>query len=140
MITELLLVFGGWLVLLYLSVVLIGVFVQGLVNAVYIKREFSKKDKDFKEKAGRLFNSKQEKRSSAIAGVIIVGYLAALLYFWNIGVVIVAIMIMLARIPDLFWEINYGPDKFNKMPAIYLLTILLALASLPVLWYSIHGL
>jgi len=67
-------------------------------------------------------------------------YLYALYYFWNIGVVIAATMVMLARLPDLFFEIKTGQKiTFKAMPKrpIDIVCAIIFWAALPVVWYSL---
>ena len=70
-------------------------------------------------------------------------YLFLLLYFLNIGVAIAAMLLMVARIPDLIWENRYGQkiDKKNRPKGFrYTLATILMWAALPVLWWSLYSL
>ena len=123
---------------MYVSVNLIGMLVRGLVLVADVEKQLSERDDNFKKVAGEFYNPKLERKVNITAAVLILIYLGALFYFWNIGVVIVAVMLMAARIPDLLWEIKYGRHKIKDMPAIYILTLLIMFAALPVLWYALY--
>lgn len=79
-----------------------------------------------------------ERKTNAVALILIIVFLGALYYFWNIGIVIASLMIMAARIPDLVWEIKHGRAKIKEMPKIYMLTLVITFASLPMLWYALY--
>jgi len=75
-----------------------------------------------------------------ISTVLIFIFLAILFYFWNLGLVIAALMLMASRIPDVIWEMKSSRSlelEDMKKPKLWLLTTLLAWASMPVVWYSI---
>ena len=136
MLYQLAITFGAWLVLLFASINIIGFLVRGFFTNPEIDK-MAVEGSDFIKK---LANEHQdaERKMNITAVIVLVAFFAALYYFWNIGVVIVAAMIMFARIPDLVWEIKHGRAKIKEMPSIYMLTLLIDLASLPVLWYAIH--
>jgi len=72
----------------------------------------------------------------AIIGLI----LLLLLYkFLNIWAVVAVLLIVVARVPDLLWEIrNTGKAPKGSLPkgGIYNLTALISWAALPVLWWA----
>lgn len=138
MITQIILTFLGWIVLLVVSTNLAGMLIRGLVMIADVENQISKMDEKLKKVASEFYNPKVEREVNYIALGLIIVYLSILFYFWNFGVVISALMIMIARIPDLLWEIKYDRENIIKMPKIYMLTTLIMFGALPVLWYSIY--
>jgi hypothetical protein len=68
-------------------------------------------------------------------------FLFALSHYWNVGLAIAAGMLMLARLPDLFWEIRNGrPQSIHELPktGIHLVATALTWLAIPVLWYSLY--
>jgi len=75
-----------------------------------------------------------------LAVTIIVGYFGLLTYYWNFGLSLAAAMTMLARLPDLLWEIRTGQRVTRKnapQGAQYLFGLVLLYGALPVVWYSL---
>lgn len=140
MIYQLTIIFFGWLALVIVGINLIGMFVRGLVLVVDADDQISKGSEAFKGLAKEVYDAKTEKKINVVAFALIIIYLIMLFYFWNIGVVIAAIMIMVGRIPDLLWEIKHGKQKHKNMPAQYLFTLVIIFASLPVFWYGLYRL
>lgn len=123
---------------MYVSINLVGMLVRGLVLVADVENQLSKMDDKLKEITSQFYDPKQERKTNVTALVLIVVYLVILFHFWNIGVAVVAIMLMIARIPNLLWEIKYGRNKMNEMPRIYFLTTLFTIATLPMLWFALH--
>ena len=138
MITQFAITFGAWLVLLWTSINLVGLFVRGFASNPEIDK-MATEGQDFIKKLAKEHQS-AERKTNIVALVLIIVFLVALYYFWNIGVVIAALMIMVARIPDLLWEMRHGTAKVKNMPPIYMLTLLIMFAALPVLWYALYQL
>ncbi|MBI1370383.1 MAG: hypothetical protein GC162_17240 [Planctomycetes bacterium] len=72
--------------------------------------------------------------------VVTAGYLGALAYFWNYLLAVAAGIIMVARLPDLIWEIKTGQKVTRSNAAQSVLGyagIVLALLALPVVWYAL---
>jgi len=72
--------------------------------------------------------------------VLMVALFFVLYYFWNIGLAVSAGLLLLSRLPDLFWKIRTGNKVFKaNMPkgAVYVVSFLLTLISLPLIWYSL---
>ena len=138
MISQLIITFLSWLVLMIVSTNLIGMLVKGLVLVSDVESQLSKADDTFKKIAGEVYDSKTERKVNFIALALIIIYLIALFYFWNVGVVIAAIMLMAARIPDLLWEIKHGKQNIRNMPMRYMFTLLIMFAALPFLWYALY--
>lgn len=138
MISQLIITFFGWLVLMIVGTNLIGMLVRGLVLVSDVEDQLSKANDTFKKIAGEVYNPKTERKVNFIALVLIIIYLITLFYFWNIGVVIAAIMLMTARIPDLLWEIKHGRQSIKSIPARYMITLAIMFAAFPVLWYALY--
>jgi hypothetical protein len=107
-ITHLAIVFVAWLVLVYIGTNLIGMLVRGLALTYEMKKILAKGSSPFRKVAAEFYKPSEEKRVTLTALLLIVVFLGVLYYFWNIGVVAAAVVIMAARIPDLLWEIKHG--------------------------------
>jgi hypothetical protein len=75
-----------------------------------------------------------------IAFILTVAFLFALYHYWNVGLALSAGIIMLARMPDLLWEIRNGrkmtlDDKPTGL--FYQLSFAVILLTLPLVWYSL---
>jgi Flp pilus assembly protein TadB len=138
MISQLAITFVGWLALVLAGMNLVGMLVRGLVLVADVEDQISKRDATFKKVAGEIYNAKTERKVNLVALVLVIVYLIALAYFWNIGVTIAAAIIMVARVPDLLWEMKYGRQNIKRMPIMYSLTTLIMIAAFPVLWYSLY--
>lgn len=136
MISQILITFFGWLALVLVGINLVGMLVRGLISNPEMDK-LAAEGHEFVKKLARE-HQEAEKKVNYVALLLILIYLGALFYFWNIGVVVAAVMIMIARIPDLLWEMKYGRAKIKDMPPIYMLTLLIMLAALPVLWYALY--
>jgi hypothetical protein len=67
-------------------------------------------------------------------------YLIALFYFFEIGVVLAACLVMASRLPDLLWEIRTGAGvtRQNAPRGVpYTVAGILGWVALPLLWYSL---
>lgn len=140
MISQLIITFFGWLALVLVGTNFIGMLLRGLVLVADVEDQISKGSEAFKELAKEAYDAKTEKKVNIVAFTLIIIYLIMLFYFWNMGVVVAAIMIMVGRIPDLLWEIKHGKQKHKNMPAQYLFTLVIIFASLPVFWYGLYRL
>lgn len=123
---------------MYLSVNLLGLFVRGLFSNPELDR-LGKEGSDFiKEEIKKSKNA--DKWVNVVALVLIISYLYVLIHFWNIGVMIVAIMLMMSRFPDLLWEIKNGRkiDKTAPKNAWFYISTILTIGALPALYYSLY--
>jgi hypothetical protein len=125
----------AWLILMFISTNLTGLLVKGFFPNPQMEKIV----------AGDEFLTNEYQRDqrwvNIVAVVLIILLLAALYYFWNIGLVIAALMLMAARVPDLIWEIKNGRALQMgdmKRPRFYVLSTLLPWVSLPVLWYALY--
>lgn len=139
MIIHILISIVFYFILMYLSVNLLGFLVRGLFSNPELDRlkqeghEFTKKEIEKSEHADKWIN--------IIALISIVAYFYLLFHFWNIGVVLVAIMLMAGRLSDLLWEIKHGKKidtKLTPKNALYYIDIFLLWGALPVLYYSLY--
>lgn len=123
---------------MYLSVNLLGFFVRGLFSNPELDRlksegqEFIKREIEKSQRADRWIN--------IIALILIITYFYLLFHFWNIGVMVVAIMFMTGRLPDLLWEIKHSRkvDKTAPKNAWFYIDAILTFGALPVLFYSLY--
>src|SRR3989338_11213483 len=108
MITQFAITFGAWLVLLWASINLMGMLVRELTLISEMKKVLAKGSPTFRKVAAEFYKPSEEKRTNIIDIILIIVFLGVLYYFWNIGVVIAAVLIMAARVPDLLWEMKHG--------------------------------
>jgi len=108
MFSQLAITFGAWLVLTLVGTNLIGMLVRGLALNAEMKKILAKGGPTFRKVADEFYKPSEERGTNVIALVLIVIFLGVLYYFWNIGVVIAAVLIMAARIPDLLWDMKHG--------------------------------
>lgn len=132
-----------YFILMYLSINLLGLLVRGFFTNPDLEKlkteghEFIKQEIKKSERADKWLN--------LIAFLAIIGYLYATFHFWNIGVTVVAVVLMLVRLPDLLWEIKTG-QELNRvasalsMPrnALHYVTTFLTIAALPLLYYFLY--
>jgi len=128
-----------YLILMFLSVNLLGFLVRGLFTNPDLERikqqghEFIKNEINKSQRADKWIN--------LIALLLMIIYFYALFYFWNAGVAIVAILIMVGRLPDLVWEIKHRrktePELMKKNTLYYISTIL-PWIGLPILYFSLY--
>jgi hypothetical protein len=142
MISHLLISVVFYLVLLYLSINLLGFFVRGLFPDPELDR--------LKLEAHDFIKHEIEKAQSAntkiniIALTLLVIYFYLLFHFWNIGVVIVAILMMASRFPDLLWEIKHGKKlthtdaKALPHNVLFYITSFSFLVDFPLLYYFLY--
>lgn len=130
-----------WVILLLVGTNLLGFVVRGLMW------QAPKSDAPGDEVCDLLAG---EVRRHGIANIVMTstsvlitfGYLAALYHFWNVLLVIAAILAMLTRLPDLLWEIRMGHkvtwQKRQRGP-VYELATLGAWVCLPLTWFALCG-
>lgn len=142
MIIHIIISIAFFFVLMYLSVNLLGFLVRGLFSNPELDKlkqeghEFIKHEIAKSERADKWIN--------IIALILIIGYFYSLLHFWNMGVLLAAIIIIAGRLPDLVWEIKHGKKMTYanaiSLPqnALYFITAFLPWVALPVLYYSLY--
>ena len=103
-----------------LSTNLLGFLVRGLfINPELNKLKSETKHKFLKQEIEK--NQRADKWTNVIALILIILYFYLLIHFWNIGVAIVAAVIMADRLPDLVWEIKNYNGKLSFRNAKLLL-------------------
>jgi hypothetical protein len=139
MIVNILISVGFYFILMYLSLNLLGFFVRGLFSNTELDKlkqeghEFIKQEIEKSQRADKWIN--------LIALILIFAYLYTLFHFWNIGVVVAAIIIAVGRLPDLIWEIKHGrktDPNLMKHNALYYISAFLPWLALPVLYFSLY--
>ena len=122
-----------------LSTNLLGLFVRGLFSNPELDKlkqeghEFIKHEIEKSQRADKWIN--------IIAFILIFVFFYALFHFWNIGVVVAAVIIMIGRLPDLIWEIKHGrktDPKLMEKNALYYISAFLPWVALPVLYFSLY--
>ncbi len=128
-----------YFVLMWLSVNLLGFLVRGffvdpkleklkLEGHEFIKQEIEK-------------NQRTNKWINIIAFLLIIGYLYATFHFWNIGITVIALILIITRLPDLLWEIKTGKKiTLYTMPknALGYITTFFDWLALPTLYYFLY--
>ncbi len=130
----------AWFIIMYISINLLGFVVRGLLWS----------PTSMEEKVAEIVfrdvpNRKPMTHASnfvitLIAFVLTAIWFFTLCYFWNIGLVAAACIIMLTRLPDLLWEIKHGV-KVTKTTGPKCGNLLIALdvfLSIPLIWYSLN--
>jgi len=124
----------SWLAIMFASTNLIGVWVGGITPNTQLE-DIAGSDQILSNEI-----KKSQRMQLVISTVLILIFLTILFYFWNLGLVIAALMLMASRIPDVIWEMKSSRSlelEDMKKPKLWLLTTLLSWASIPVVWYSI---
>lgn len=140
MITHILISVVFYFILMYLSVNLLGFFVRGL----FPDPELDKSKKDTKWKFLKHEIKKSQRVNNwitLIAFILIIAYLYTLFHFWNIGVMIVTIIIMTGRLDGLIWDIEHGKrtdPNLMKKNALYYISAFLPWLAFPVLYFSLY--
>jgi hypothetical protein len=139
MLMELAVTLGAWLILLVVSTNLIGLLVRGFFTNQEMDT-LAAEGHDFIKGHVEEYYSAQRKMN-VFALVLIMAFVIALYYFWNIGVVVAALIMIASRIPDLIWELKHGRKlrmRDMSRPSLHVLSMILSWASLPVLWYALY--
>lgn len=128
-----------YFVLMLLSINLIGFLVRGF----FTDPELAKLKTSGSEFVKQEIEKSQcvDKRINIVALLLIIGYLYLVFHFWNIGVVIIAVVLMTGRLPDLLWEIKSGKKTTTSaMPknALYFIATFLNWACFPALYYFLY--
>lgn len=141
MIVHILITVGFFLILMYLSVNLLGLFVRGLFPQQELNR-IKKEAPGFITVAGSDEKYiQQQKRTTIIALVLNIAFFYLLFRIWNIDVVAAAAIIMVGRLPDLLWDIKHGKKtdpKLMKHNVLYYISAFLPWLGLPILYYSLY--
>jgi hypothetical protein len=128
-----------YFILMFLSTNLLGFFVRGVF--ISLNLESLKKDTHEFIKQEIKKTQKTNKWITIIAFLLIIFYLYLLYHFGNIGVSMIAILFMIARLPDLLWEIKTGTkiiSEFMPKGKVYLITSLILWLLFPLLFYFLY--
>ena len=129
----------AWVLLVIVGMNLLGLIVRGLFWSPPRPTDVSDRLTDLLER---------ETKRLSLANVVMttvpltltIGLFVVLVYFWNIGLVLAAAMILIGRLPDLLFEIRTG-TKVNQsnapMGVAHILGFLIMLGALPLVWYSL---
>jgi len=129
----------GWFVLMLISTNLVGLVVRGLVP--------NKAMDDLEKEAQPVIQDAidtprgSNKFLTLLFVVVTLIFLYTLYYFLNLGVVAATLMLMIARAPDLLWEINTGTriTKVNTPKGVvYTVGSILHWGALLVMWLSVR--
>ena len=72
--------------------------------------------------------------------LVTAAYLFALFHFWNVWLAVAGAIAMVARIPDLIWEIKVGDRASKKRrpsDPVYMIATAVHLGSILLNWYSL---
>lgn len=123
----------GYFILMFIGTNLIDLVVRGLVPAY---------QKDEKGNL-QLVEGTNSRNGIVITIFSILGsglYIFALYYYWNIGLAVSGLFLMISRMPDLLFELRNGEIiTFKNMPKrpIDIVCTLFYWATLPLIWYSL---
>lgn len=138
--TQVVVTLVGWVILMLVCTNLIGFLVRRFFANPEMENIVADDDSLIREYQK---HQHANKIGNIVAAALVLIFLIALYYVWNIGLVIAALMLMTSRVFDLFWEIKHGRSlqmRDMTRPRFYLLSIVLSWASLPVVWYSLYRL
>lgn len=133
-VVQLVIAVASWLAIMFVSINLIGIWVGGITKNSKLE-EIAASNQVLTSEV-----RKSQRMQLVFATTLIISFLGILYYFWNVGLVIAALMLMVSRVPDVIWEIKTGKAlalEDMKKPKFFLLATLLSWASMPVVWYSI---
>jgi hypothetical protein len=108
MTSQIAITFGAWLALNLIGMNLIGMLARGLAPTLKIRKLLTKGSPAFGKVVAEFYKPSEESGLNIIAFVLIVSFLSVLFYFWNIGVVFAAVLIMVGDIPDMLWKMKHG--------------------------------
>lgn len=130
----------AWLILMFVSTNLLGFFARGFVADIELEKIAAGNDILMNDLRRRQAVSKT---ATVVVFLVMTAFLVVLYRFWNIALVLGALMLIFSRFPDLVWEIRHG-RKLQSMdmdrPRFYLLSTALSWLSLPVVWYALYRL
>lgn len=102
--------------------------------------KLAKEGSDFIKKEAIRYK-KVDKITTLLALLIFVVFYYLLFSFFNTGVVISVVMIMVGRLPDLIWDIKHGKKtepSLMKHDFWYYLSALMPFLAFPVFYYSLN--
>jgi hypothetical protein len=130
----------AWIVLTFVGTNLIGSVVRGLFWAPPSTDGLTGGVRDLLARESKRFGAVNAAMTLFWA-VVTLAYLGALYHFWNIALVITAVLAMLSRVPDLLWEIRNGRKLTGgNMPrgAVYYAATAAMGLCLPLAWFALY--
>jgi hypothetical protein len=124
---------------MFLSTNLLGFFVRGFFPPLEIQKLGNNTSEVLQQEIKKFRST--NKIVNIVAFLLIIGYFYLLSHFWNIGITIVAGLIMIARLPDLLWEIKTGKKiTIHSAPKskLGLISSILLWGALPLLYYFLY--
>lgn len=140
MIIDILKTIVFFFILMYLSINLLGYFVRGLFTIPELDKVKQAQTHDFMKREVEKYQN-TDKWITFFSFVLSLVYFFCLIYFWNIGVLIASIIIMIGRLPDLLWEIEHGrmtSPELMKKNTLYYISAFLPWLAFPILYYSLY--
>lgn len=123
----------GYFILMLIGTNLLGIIVRGIVPSY-------KKDELGNIQLAEDINSKAGISITIISSLLLILYIYVLYHYWNIGIAIAGVLLIISRLPDLLYEMKTGEKislkNMRKRP-IDIVCNLLAWISLPLIWYSL---
>lgn len=134
----------GYFVLLLITTNLTGMIMRGFFVQDTDFEDFVKKGRPRPyTKTGISMGNSADKRITIISTIITIVFLYLIYRFLNIWAVLAALLLIISRVHDLFWEIRTGKKvttKERSRGVIHAITTIMIWAALPVLWWSLYNL
>jgi len=122
-----------YFILMLIGTNLLGMAVRGIIPSY-------KKDNHGNLQLVEVITSSKSILITIFLSLVCILYIYGLFYYWNIGLAVAGIILMLTRIPDLLFEMKTGEKvNFKNMPKrpIDIFCSLLTWGELPLIWYSL---
>lgn len=123
----------GYVIIIFAGTNLIGIIVRGIIPSY-------KKDETGNLTLVEDLSSVRSIIITVFSFLLCIAYFYALYHYWNIGVVIAAVIVMFSRLPDLLFEMKTSEKiNFRNMPIrpIDVICNVLFWVALPLIWYSL---
>jgi len=123
----------GYVIIIFAGTNLIGIIVRGIIPSY-------KKDETGNLTLVEDLTSVRSIIITVFSFLLCIAYFYALYHYWNIGVVIAAVIVMFSRLPDLLFEMKTSEKiNFRNMPIrpIDVICNVLFWVALPLIWYSL---
>lgn len=122
-----------YFILMFVGVNLLGIVVRG-IRPTHIK------DTENNLISIENISSNTSIITTIIFSIISLLHLYALYYYWNIGILVAGLILMMTRIPDLLFEMKTANKiDFKNMPKrpVDIICTILSWLALPLIWYSL---
>lgn len=134
---QILITLLAWIVLSWLSINLCGMVIRGL----FVNRDLV----DLQQNGNEFIKKEASKgilvefATTITSLVILSAFMYALYHYFNLGVVVASLMVMISRLPEQFIEARKGiPASKNTKTEWDFITPFFFFASLPLLWFSLY--